>query len=51
MANANRFLDAIAAHIPSNQAGSRFKRLFTAGKKAKTHHYFVLAGNDAELET
>lgn len=34
----------IAGQLPSNQAGSRFKRLLTKGKAGKTHHFFVLAG-------
>ena len=34
----------IAKHLPCKMAGSRFVKLMTPGKKAKTHHYFMLAG-------
>jgi len=44
LAAAKLVLEDIAQHVPSNQAGSRFIRLMTAGKKAKTHHYIMLAG-------
>jgi hypothetical protein len=44
LTRAGEVLKAIASQVPSNQAGGRFKRLFSASKKAKTHHYFMLAG-------
>lgn len=38
------YLDEVAKHLPSNQAGSRFRRLLDPSKQARTHHYFLFAG-------
>jgi hypothetical protein len=37
-------LNRMVALLPTNQAGSRFRRLMTAAKKGRMHHFFVLAG-------
>lgn len=44
MVAAESYLAVVAKHLPSNQAGSRFKRMFEGNKTPRTHHYFVLAG-------
>lgn len=37
-------LEKMAEVLPKDQAGARFTRLFTAAKKSRMHHMFVLAG-------
>ncbi len=40
-----KVLKKLSKKAPSNEMGSRFVRLFTPGKKARTHHFFVLASS------
>jgi hypothetical protein len=38
-------LKQLVSKVPAKEMGSRFEDLFTAGKKARTHHFFVLASS------
>lgn len=38
------FAQEVAKVLPTQDAGSRFARLFDVGKKSKMHDFFILAG-------